>query len=55
VNYAKHKIEVVDEPDTVQSEVPVLHLTQDPELNPYPGKQLIAVVLDEHVFAPVPH
>lgn len=38
----------------MQAEAPTLHFTHDPELNPYPGKQVIATVFDEQVFAPTP-
>lgn len=55
VKEVKHAVAVVDEPDTEQDEAPTPHFTHDPELNPYPGKQVIAVVFDEQVFAPVPH
>jgi len=52
---AKHTVALVDEPVTEQLDAPTPHFTHNPELNPYPGKHVIAVVFDEQVFAPVPH
>lgn len=53
MNEAKHAVATVADE---QSEAPVGHFTQDPlDNNPYPGKQVIAVVFDLQVFAPTPH
>jgi len=53
LNEAKHLVATVADE---QSEAPVEHFTQDPfDNNPYPGKQVVAVLLDIQVFAPDPH
>jgi len=38
----------------VHAEAPLAHYVQTPLFNPYPAKQVKAVVLDEQVYAPVP-
>jgi len=40
--------------ELVQLEAPTLHYTQTAPTNPYPGKQVKAVVGLEQVLAPVP-